>query len=97
MSGAANPSCTLSSLLSLHPCGMLWLQVMADAIKDQVLGTAAAGEEAAAAGKRVGFRKRQNRWSAGNQGAGFGAPYRPIPADRALVPVQVKSEPWKKA
>lgn len=70
---------------------------MADAIRDQVLGNPdSAPSEDAGAGRRVGTRKR-NRWGAPATG-GFGAPRRaPIPADRALVPVAVKQEPWRRA
>ncbi len=70
-------------------------QVMADAIKEQVMGTAAQAEADAAEGKRVGFRKRATRWAAAAASPGGGSGRR-VPDDRALVPLAVKSEPWRR-
>ncbi|GAB4820064.1 hypothetical protein N2152v2_007110 [Parachlorella kessleri] len=68
---------------------------MAEAIKEQVRGSASQAEAEASAARRVGFRKRAARWAAAAAQSMSGGGQR-VPDERALVPVAVRSEPWRR-
>ena len=86
---------SLRLLQSSYPSVAHLLQHMADAIKEQVLGSAHQAEAEANAARRVGFRKRAARWAAAAAQSVGGGGQR-VPDERALVPVAVRSEPWRR-